>query len=107
MDKGHILDEALLNGPVNVQFIRRLQDTLAGVIRPYMERRAPGSAASAAGDRRPPYALELAAWWLENDMPYPVEDMARYYERLISPAAWQAILPQGSAAAGHASPEGR
>jgi len=47
--------------------------------------------------------LEMAAWWLENDMPYPPEEMGNFYERLIIQATWQAVFPQGSGNEVHVS----
>jgi AcrR family transcriptional regulator len=39
--------------------------------------------------------MGLIEWWLEKDMPLPVEEMARIYERLIIQATWYA-LPAGN-----------
>jgi AcrR family transcriptional regulator len=35
--------------------------------------------------------IGLIEWWLERDMPLPVEEMARIYERLIIQATWIAL----------------
>jgi Transcriptional regulator C-terminal region len=39
--------------------------------------------------------IGLIEWWLEKDMPLPVEEMARIYERLVVQATWYA-LPAGN-----------
>jgi AcrR family transcriptional regulator len=98
LQENELLYRGLLGGHVNVQVIRRLRDALVRVIRPHIK----GNATDA--DLRIPLeiavnhmaasVLEMAAWWLENDMPYSPEDMGRYYETLIVQATWQAILPQ-------------
>lgn len=109
--QNEFLYRALLNGHVNVRVVRRLQDTLAAVIRPHMAQHTQDIALhvplAIAINHVAASVLELAAWWLEHERPYPPEDMARYYERLIIQATWQAILPQGSAAAGHGPREAR
>ncbi len=35
--------------------------------------------------------IGLIEWWLEKEMPLPVEEMARIYERLIIQATWYAL----------------
>ena len=39
--------------------------------------------------------MGLIEWWLEKELPLPVEEMARIYERLIVQATWYA-LPAGN-----------
>jgi AcrR family transcriptional regulator len=35
--------------------------------------------------------IGLIEWWLERELPLPVEEMARIYERLIIQATWIAL----------------
>ncbi len=39
--------------------------------------------------------IGMIEWWLEKDIPLPVEEMARIYERLVIQATWYA-LPAGN-----------
>lgn len=108
LQENELLYRGLLGGHVNVQVVRRLRDTLAGIIRLHMEGNAEGVELRVpleiAVNHMAASVLEMAAWWLENDMPYSPEDMGRYYEILIVQATWQAILPQEPGHADHASP---
>lgn len=39
--------------------------------------------------------MGLVSWWLENDMPYPPEKMAEYFQRLFFPGLMQVLgLPR-------------
>jgi AcrR family transcriptional regulator len=106
--ENELLYRGLLGGQVNARVIRRLRDALIKVIRPHMvghmvahhvghiqaeELLVP---LDIAVNHVAASALEMVAWWLENDMPYSPDDMGGYYERLIIQATWQAILPPGA-----------
>jgi AcrR family transcriptional regulator len=97
IQENELLYRALLNGHVDVQVIRRLRDALVRVIKPHMEQHVqeaqPRVPLAIAINHVAAAALELATWWLENDMPYEPLEMGRYYERLIIQATWQAVLP--------------
>jgi AcrR family transcriptional regulator len=99
--QNELLYRGLLGGHVHVQVTRRLRDALIRVIRPHVERHLPDEQLlvplEIAVNHLAASALELVAWWLENDMPYPPREMSRYYDRLIIQATWQAILPPGAA----------
>ena len=98
--QNELLYRGLLGGHVHVQVIRRLRDALIRVIRPHVEGHLPDEQLlvplEIAVNHMAASALELVAWWLENDMPYPPKEMSRYYDRLIIQATWQAILPPGA-----------
>jgi AcrR family transcriptional regulator len=78
------------------EFVRKLKNLLARRVEDHMQRHADGL-------EDPAFPTELAAnhivvsligmidWWLEKDMPLPVEEMARIYERLIIQATWYAL----------------
>lgn len=80
---------------------RTLKDTLSNIIRPYVERHIKGVElrvpVEIAINHIAAAALELAAWWLENNQPYLPNDMGVYYERLVIQATWNAIMPGGAA----------
>ncbi len=107
VQENEFLYRGLLGGHVNAQVVRRLRDTLVRLIRPQMEGHIKGVELriplEIAVNHVAASVLELVAWWLENDMPYPPEDMGRYYKQLIIQATWHAILPQGSGDEGHFS----
>jgi AcrR family transcriptional regulator len=99
--QNELLYRGLLGGHVHVQVIRRLRDALIRVIRPHIEGHLPDEELliplEIAVNHVAASALELVAWWLENDMPYPPKEMSRTYDRLIVQATWRAILPPGVA----------
>lgn len=96
------LYRSLLSSRGSRQVARRLKETIAGHVRP-----AAGAHYQAIDDPVIPFeivlnhiaasALELVAWWLENDMPYPPEEMALIYDRLIIQATWH-VIPRGNEA---------
>ncbi len=98
--ENELLYRGLLGGHVNAQVIRRLRDALIKVIRPHIEGHIKEEELlvplEIAVNHVAASALEMVAWWLENDMPYPPYDMGSYYERLIIQGTWQAILPSGA-----------
>ena len=98
--ENELLYRGLLGGHVNAQVIRRLRDALIRVIRPHIEGHIKEEELlvplGLAVNHVAASALEMVAWWLENDMPYPPYDMGSYYERLIIQGTWQAILPSGA-----------
>lgn len=91
------LYRGLLGDHVQSRIVRRLRDTLVGIVLPHMEGHAEGAdlriPLAVAANHVAASALELAAWWLENEMPYDPQEMGRIYRRLIIEATWQAILP--------------
>lgn len=95
-----LLYRGLLGGQVNAQVIRRLRDAMITVIRPHLEGHLEESQLliplDLATNHIAASALEMLAWWLENDMPHSPDDMGRYYEKLIIQATWAAILPPGA-----------
>jgi AcrR family transcriptional regulator len=99
--QNELLYRGLLGGHAHVQVIRRLRDALIRVIRPHIEGHLPDEELliplEIAVNHVAASALELVAWWLENDMPYPPKEMSRTYDRLIVQATWRAILPPGVA----------
>jgi AcrR family transcriptional regulator len=102
--ENELLYRGLLGGQVNARVIRRLRDALIKVIRPHIMGHIEGHIQAEellipldlAVNHVAASALEMVAWWLENDMPYTPDDMGGYYERLIIQATWQAILPPGA-----------
>ncbi len=82
------------------EFVRKFKKLLARRVEGHIQRHA-GELDELA------FPIELAAnhmvvaliglieWWLERDMPLPLEEMARIYERLIIQATWYA-LPAGN-----------
>ena len=95
--ENELLYRGLLGGHVNAQVIRRLRDALINVIKPHLKGHIEEEELLVPFDIAVNHvaaaALEMVAWWLENNMPYPPGDMGSYYERLIVQATWQAILP--------------
>ena len=98
--ENELLYRGLLGGHVNAQVIRRLRDALIRVIRPHIEGHIKEEELlvplGLAVNHVAASALEMVVWWLENSMPYPPDDMGKYYERLIIQGTWQAILPSGA-----------
>ena len=90
------LYQGLLGGHVHVQVLRRLRDSLVEVVEPHMA--AHDEAAQVhvpleiAANHVAASALELAAWWLDNGMPYSPAEMGHYYQRLIIEGTWAALL---------------
>jgi AcrR family transcriptional regulator len=92
------LYRSLLSSQGSRQVAQRLKEAIAVHIRA-----AAGSHYQAIDDPAVPFdivlnhiaasALELIAWWLEHNMPYPPEEMALIYDRLIIQATWH-IIPR-------------
>lgn len=101
--ENELLYRGLLGGQVNARVIRRLRDALIKVIQPHVEGHIEGEKLliplDIAVNHVAASALEMMAWWLENEMPYSPDQMGQYYERLIVQATWFALLPSG--ATGH------
>ena len=80
----------------NQEFILKLKKLLARRVEAHIQR-------NDADLEDPAFPIELAAhhmvvslvglieWWLEEDLPLPVEEMARVYKRLIIQATWYAL----------------
>lgn len=98
--ENELLYRGLLGGEVNVRVIRQLRDALIKVIKPHIEGHIEEEEIFIPLDIVVNHvaisSLEMMAWWLENDMPYPPVEMGTYYERLIIQATWYAILPPGA-----------
>jgi AcrR family transcriptional regulator len=99
------LYQGLLSGHVSVQVVRRMRDSLVKVIKPHMASHDEAADVlvplDIAANHIASSALELAAWWLDNDMPYSTTEMGLYYQWLIIEGTWQAILPQRSGSGKH------
>lgn len=93
VNKYHGLYRSILQSQ---EFVCKLKKLLAQRVEDHIQRHA-------AGLDDPAFPIELAAhhmiasllglieWWLEKDMPLPVEEMARIYERLVIQATWYAL----------------
>lgn len=95
--ENELLYQGLLGGHVDAQVIRRLRDALIKVIRPHVEGHVKEEEFLVPFDLVVNHVaaatLEMLVWWLENEMPYPPDEMGLFYERLIIRATWNAILP--------------
>jgi AcrR family transcriptional regulator len=82
------------------EFVGKLKKLLAGRIEGHIHRHSLEMEDLAfpvelAANHMVAALIGLIEWWLEKDMPFPVEEMARIYERLIIQATWYA-LPAGN-----------
>ncbi len=81
-------------------FVRKLKKLLAQRVEGHIQRHAVelddlAFPIELAANHMVAALIGLIEWWLERDMPLPVEEMARIYERLIIQATWIA-LPAGN-----------
>jgi hypothetical protein len=95
------LYEGLLGGQVNRAVFTSVRDALVRVIVAHLKEHAASATRNVplpiAANHMAASALELVAWWLENDRPYPPAEMGRIYDRLIVQATLQATFPAAAA----------
>jgi AcrR family transcriptional regulator len=77
-------------------FARKLREHIKGIVRMHLYSHAGQFMDSAiplevAANHMVASLLGLIDWWLFNDLPYPVEQMAMIYRRLIVEATWHAL----------------
>jgi AcrR family transcriptional regulator len=77
-------------------FVDKLKRLLAGQVEGHLQQhtRELGDLAfpvEVAANHMVAALIGLIEWWLEKEMPLPVEEMARIYERLVIQATWYAL----------------
>jgi AcrR family transcriptional regulator len=80
----------------NRNFVDKLKKLLARQVKDQIQRHALEAVDLAfpielAANHMVAGLMGLIEWWLEKDMPLPVEEMARIYERLVVQATWYAL----------------
>jgi AcrR family transcriptional regulator len=77
-------------------FVRKLKKLLIKLVEGHIQRHANelddlAFPVELAANHMVSAIIGLIEWWLERDMPLPIEEMARIYERLIIQATWMAL----------------
>jgi AcrR family transcriptional regulator len=80
-------------------FARKLREHIKGIVQMHLYSHAGQLTDSAipleiAANHMVASLLGLIDWWLFNAMPYPIEQMAMIYRRLIVEATWHALGPE-------------
>jgi AcrR family transcriptional regulator len=84
-------------------FARKLREHMAAIVLGHLEQHSSELIDSPipveiAAQHMVSSVLGLTDWWLDNDRPYSVEQMAMFYERLVVQATWYAMTPDGTTA---------
>ena len=97
----HVAENAALYRSIldSLPFARKLRDNIVQRIRGHLESHAkeipePVIPVDIAAQHLVSSILGLVDWWLANDIPYPVEQMALIYERLTVRATLIAMIPE-------------
>lgn len=96
VSENRALYSSILDSPT---FSRKLREHTKNMIQAHLEEHAQqipslSFPVEIAAQHMVSSLLGLIDWWLDNDIPYPVERMAMIYERLIVQASWHAMDSQ-------------
>jgi AcrR family transcriptional regulator len=94
----HVADNAVLYRAVldSLTFRRKLQALLATLVQSHLDSHAnevpqPAIPLDVAAQHIISSLLGLIDWWLANERPYSVNEMAQVYDRLLIGATWHAL----------------
>ncbi len=93
------LYRGLLNSQWSRHLIRKLSVPLVARIQIYNQQYFPADTETAVPvDIAVFYCVQgvfsLIDWWLEHDMSYPPEEMAKIYDRLVIQGTWHVVSPE-------------